>query len=196
MQGRPLKIRRLLLLPAVITVLGIVDLTGSSAPHLTAKDIVFLVIGVALSIALGAARGASIELYPSNGELWQRYRPATVVLWVALIVVKIILLVIASAAGATAGGGTSSLLLTLGISLLAEAAVVIPRAQSTGVPFATDRRNSPQGPAQPGPQDRDQPVPAPRPAYDVRERRHEHHEHHDHDHHDHHHDHHGLTSSS
>src|ERR1700722_2536320 len=126
MQGRPLKIRRLLLLPAVITVLGIVDLTGSSAPHLTGKDIIFLVVSVALSIALGAARGASIELYPSNGELWQRYRPSTVVLWVALIVVKIVLLVIASAAGATAGGGTSSLLLTLGISLLSEAAVVIP----------------------------------------------------------------------
>jgi hypothetical protein len=74
--------------------------------------------------------------------------------------------------------------------------VVIPRAQSTGVPFATHCRNSPQGPAQPGPHDRDQTAPVPGPAYDVRESRHEHHEHHDHDDHDHHHDYHGLTGSS
>jgi hypothetical protein len=109
MQGRPLKVRRLLL-PAVLTVLGILDLTGSPAPHLTPKDITFLVVSVALSLVLGGARGATLELYPRDGELWQRYRPVTVVLWVALIAVKIVLLVIASAAGATAGGGATSLL--------------------------------------------------------------------------------------
>ena len=36
-------------------------------------------------------------------------------------------------AGASEGGGTNSLLLTLGVSLLAEAAIVAPRALGTGV---------------------------------------------------------------
>jgi len=145
MQGRPLKLRRMLVLPVVLTVLGITDLTGSSAPHLTPKDITFLLISVALSVVLGAARGVTIELYPQQGELWQRYRGITVGLWIALIAAKLILIAIASAAGASAGGGTSSLLLTLGVSLLAEAAIVGPRARSTGLPFATGRRDSQGG---------------------------------------------------
>jgi hypothetical protein len=145
MKGQPLKVRRLLVLPVVLTVLGITDLTGSSAPHLTAKDIGFLATGAAISAVLGAARGATIVIYPQAGELWQRYRPVTVGLWITLIATKLILMVIAGAAHASAGGGTSSLLLTLGISLLAEAAIVGPRALSTGLPFATDHEDSASG---------------------------------------------------
>jgi hypothetical protein len=142
MQGKPLKVKRLLVLPAVLTVLGITDLTGASAPHLNPTDIAFLVVSVAISAVLGAARGATIELYPNQGELWQRYRPSTVGLWVALIVTKLIVAVVASASGASAGGGTNSLLLSLGVSLLAEAAIVAPRALSTGLPFASGAKTS------------------------------------------------------
>ena len=145
MKGQPLKAKRLLVLPAVLTVLGITDLTGSSAPHLTPKDIAFLVVGAGISAVLGAARGATIELYPQGGELWQRYRPVTVGLWITLIAAKLIVMVIAGAARASAGGGTSSLLLTLGVSLLAEAAIVGPRALSTGLPFATDHQDPGSG---------------------------------------------------
>ena len=142
MKGQPLKLKRLLVLPVILMVLGITDLTGSSAPHLSPKDIAFLVVGAVISAVLGAARGATIELYPQQGELWQRYRRITVGLWITLIAAKLIVLVIASAAGASAGGGTSSLLLCLGVSLLAEAAIVGPRARSTGLPFATDHEDS------------------------------------------------------
>lgn len=141
MKGQPLKTKRLLVLPAVLTVLGITDLTGSSAPHLTPKDIGFLVASAAVSAILGAARGATIVIYPHDGELWQRYRPVTVVLWISLIAAKLALIAVAAAAGASAGGGTSSLLLTLGISLLAEAAIVGPRALSTGLPFAASHHH-------------------------------------------------------
>jgi hypothetical protein len=204
MQGRPLKLRRMLVLPAVLVVLGIVDLTGSSAPHLTSKDIAFLVISVVLSVVLGAARGATIELYPQQGELWQRYRRSTVALWIALIAAKLILIGIASAAGASAGSGTSTLLLTLGVSLLAEAAIVAPRAASTGLPLAAGRRDSDgrrSGPSRPSaptgvpaPAERtdwSQNVPSLVPADDDYRR----HDRHRHDH-DHHHNHHGLTGPS
>jgi hypothetical protein len=141
-QGRPLTVRRMLILPAVLAVIGITDLTGSSAPHLTSKDIVFLLTSVALSAVLGAARGTTIELYPEGGELWQRYRRNTVLLWILLIASKLVLAGVASAAGASAGAGTNGLLLSLGVSLLAEAAIVGPRALSTGLPFATNRQRS------------------------------------------------------
>jgi hypothetical protein len=139
-QGRPLKARRMIILPAALAFIGITDLTGSNATHLTSKDIAFLVVSIAISAALGAARGATIELYPKGGELWQRYKRNTIVLWILLIGSKLVLAGIASSAGASAGGGTNSLLLSLGVSLLAEAAIVGPRALSTGVPFATNHQ--------------------------------------------------------
>lgn len=189
MKGQPLKAKRLLVLPVVLTVLGITDLTGSSAPHLTPKDIGFLAAGVGISAALGAARGATIELYPQGGELWQRYRPVTVGLWITLIAAKLILLVIAGAAHASAGGGTSSLLLALGVSLLAEAAIVVTRARSTGLPLAKQRpagRSVDEGTQHAQGTDWGYEVPLPVPADDDAGYRH----------HDHHHNHHGLTGPS
>jgi hypothetical protein len=140
-------------LPLVLTVLGITDFTGSGAPHLTPNHVAFLVASAVISVVLGAARGATIELYPQQGELWQRYRGNTVALWIGLIASKLVLALIASAAGASAGGGTDSLLLSLGVSLLAEAAIVAPRALSTGLPFATDHDGESDG-------DRSGPAPA------------------------------------
>jgi hypothetical protein len=149
-RGQPLKAKRLLVLPAVLTVIGVSDLTGSSAPHLTPKALAFLVVTVAISAVFGAARGATIKLYPRHGELWQRYRPNTVALWIVLVATKLVLTVIAGAAGASAGGGTKTLLLSLGVSLLAEAAIVALRALSTGLPFATDHNTSDDGRPDPG----------------------------------------------
>jgi hypothetical protein len=142
MKGQPLTVKKLAVLPAVLLVMGISDLTGSSAPHLTGKDIGFLAVSAGISAVLGAARGATIELYPSQGELWQRYRPVTAGLWLALIAAKLIVTVIAGAAGASVGGGTSTLLLSLGVSMLSEAAIVAPRALSTGLPFAASSKKS------------------------------------------------------
>jgi hypothetical protein len=141
-QGQPLKAKRLVVLPLLLTVIGIVDLTGASAPHLTATDIAFLVASVAISAFLGAVRGATIELYPEAGELWQRYRRSTVGLWIVLIASKLVVMAIAHGAGASAGAGTDSLLLSLGVSLLGESAIVAPRAHSSGLPFATDHKES------------------------------------------------------
>jgi hypothetical protein len=126
-----------LVLPLLFIVIGVADLTSSTAPHLKTAAIAFLVAGAVISILLGAARGTTIELYPKDGQLWQRYRRSTVMLWIALIAAKIVLTVIAHGAGGAAGAGTNSLLIAFGLSLLAEAAVVAPRALSTGLPFAT-----------------------------------------------------------
>jgi Protein of unknown function (DUF1453) len=134
MQGEPLQAKRLMVLPVAFIVLGIGDLTAKST-H-TATDVGFLVAGVVLSAGLGAARGRTTELFSRDGELWLRYRPVTVALWLALIAVKVLLAGIASAAGASAAAGTNGLLLALGVSLAAEAIVVGPRALASGVPFA------------------------------------------------------------
>jgi hypothetical protein len=141
-KGQPLRSKRLLVLPVILTIIGITDLSGSSAPHLTPKDVAFVAVSVIISVALGAARGATIELYPQQGELWQRYRSSTVGLWIAIILIRVVLVGVASAAHASPGAGTDTLLLALGASLLAEAAVVGPRALSTGLPFAADEKGA------------------------------------------------------
>ena len=142
LRGQPLNARRLLVLPVVLTVIGVADLTGSSAPRLSGTDVGFLAASVAISVLLGAARGATIELYPNGGELCQRYRPVSVAAWVTLVAAKLVLAGIASVAGASAGGGTHGLLLSLGASLIAEAAVVGPRALSSGLPNDRDPRDA------------------------------------------------------
>jgi hypothetical protein len=142
LRGQPLNARRLLVLPVVLTVIGVADLTGSSAPRLSRTDVGFLAAGVAISVVLGVARGATIDLYPNGGELWQRYRPVTVVAWVTLVAAKLALAGTASVASASPGAGTHGLLLSLGASLIAEAAVVGPRALSTGLPFARDPKDA------------------------------------------------------
>ena len=142
MRGQPLNARRLLVLPVVLTVVGAADLTGSSAPRLSGTDVGFLTAGVAISVLLGAARGATIELYPNGGELWQRYRPVTVVVWVTLVAAKLVLAGIAFVAGASAGGGTHGLLLSVGASLIAEAAVVGARALSSGLANGCDQKDA------------------------------------------------------
>lgn len=137
MRGEPLQAKRLLALPLVFTVLGIVELTGSGAPRLHSESLVFLVAGSLLSVVLGAARGATIELFSRQGHLWQRYRGTTIALWGALIASKLVLALVAHLAGAP---NTTDLTLSLGLSLAGEAALVAPRALSSGVPFAPDRK--------------------------------------------------------
>jgi hypothetical protein len=154
MQGQPLKAKRLIVLPALYLVLGVGDLKG----HETAGDIAFLAVGLGLSVILGAARGSTIELSVRDGALWQRYRGITVGLWLTLIASKVVLAAIAHVAGAAGGAGTNGLLFSLGLSLLAESAVVGLRALSTGVPFAQDEDEDKPGDRRPS-----RPLPPPAP---------------------------------
>lgn len=142
LKGEPVQTRRLLVLPAVFTVLGVLDLTKSGAPHLSSADVAFLAAGAAISLGLGAARGATIELFPRGGYLYQRYRKTTVALWAVLIAAKLGLDLAAHLAGAGAAAGTDGLMLSLGVSLLGESALVAPRAMATGVPFAPDPKRN------------------------------------------------------
>jgi hypothetical protein len=100
--------------------------------------VAFLAVEVLLALALGAARGATIQIYVRAGHLWQRYRWSTLAMWVAAILVRVGLVAAGSAAGLHLP--VQSLFVMLGANLLAEAATVTYRATRTGVPFAPGRR--------------------------------------------------------
>jgi hypothetical protein len=139
-RGQQVKLRRTAMMPLVLAVIGGVDV-ARAVPHLTSVDLAYLVVSGLVVLALGALRGTSVHLYERNGFLWLRYRPTSLAWWVAAIAARIGLMVAASAMGVTAGLSTSSILLAAGLNLCGEAAVVVLRGMSSGVPFAADDRS-------------------------------------------------------
>ncbi|MCU1491984.1 MAG: hypothetical protein JWM85_3389 [Acidimicrobiaceae bacterium] len=135
-RGEPLLAKRVLILPVILTIAGIVNLT--KVHGVTGKDIVFVVVGGIIALSLGTARGASIERFEKSGYLWQRYRKPTIVLWTVLVAVRVILAGIAHVAHAPLAAGSQTLLFGLGLSLTGEALIVGSRALSSGAPFAPD----------------------------------------------------------
>ncbi|GAA5169598.1 MULTISPECIES: DUF1453 domain-containing protein [Amycolatopsis] len=125
--GEPAEAKRLLVLPAILVVVGITDLAKEvHSPAVWA----FTVASGLLSVAIGVARGASIRVFQRDGIAFLRYTAVTVVLLVATVVAKfganvLFGLVDRQAAGAVPG---NSLMLTLGLSLLAEGVIVLAKA--------------------------------------------------------------------
>jgi hypothetical protein len=128
--GEPAEAKRMLILPTVLTVIGVTDL--KNLPH-SGTALVFLAGTVLISAVLGALRGASIKLSRRTGLVFMRYTAVTVGLWVANIAVKFggnLLLGGIDKSGAAALGDT--VLLTVGIGMLLEGVVVLGRALRSG----------------------------------------------------------------
>jgi hypothetical protein len=136
MSGEPLQAKRLLILPLAATVWGVYEV---GKHHLTTLDMTLLVAEAAVAVALGLARGYTIKVYECQGHLWYRYRPLTLVVWVATALIRVGMGFGGHLLGSTLTP-TASLLMMLGASFLGEAAVVGARAMRSGVPFAPDRR--------------------------------------------------------
>jgi hypothetical protein len=131
--GEPLEGRRLVVLPLVLTIVGISQLTRL---HATPLDVTVLVVEGVLAVVLGALRGLTVQVYARGGHLWYRYRPLTVVVWVGSLLLRVGQTAAGHAVGADSNVLGAALLGVLGLSLLAEALVVGKRALGTGVPFA------------------------------------------------------------
>jgi hypothetical protein len=130
--GQPVNIRRLLVLPGVLTAMGLLQLSGAVTAGLRPQDLGLLAVGLAAAAGLGVARGATVTVAVRDGRPWLRYRAVTLVLWAATIAVRVGLTVLAHAAGATVAGSGPALLLSAGATLLAEGAVVAHRALQPG----------------------------------------------------------------
>ena len=128
--GEPAQAKRMLILPAVLTVVGLSVVAGQST---TPRAVLFLVVTVAISIALGALRGASVRISQRDGVAFIRYTWVTLVLWVVNLAVKFGANVVFGAVDAKdASTVGNSLLLTIGSGILAEGLVALYRALSAG----------------------------------------------------------------
>jgi hypothetical protein len=137
-QGQPLRGRRTVLLPAILTVIGFVNLRSGGA-HLSGADITSLVIGAAGSAVIGLALGAVTRLESRGGYLWAQLPLRGLWLWAALVAWRVLVILLASGLHANIAASSATLLFSLGINRLAQAAVIVMRATRMGVPFAPEK---------------------------------------------------------
>jgi hypothetical protein len=136
--GGALRGKRVVVLPAVLIVIGIIDISGQKS-NLDATDIVLLVVSAAIAIATGAGLGAMTRLERRGGHLWAQLPKRGLWLWVGLIISRLAISGIAHASGADVAAGTTAILLVLGLNRAAQALVVVPRAIAAGIPFAPEK---------------------------------------------------------
>ena len=135
-KGEPLRGKRAVLLPAVLTAIGYSDLHIGSA-HFSHADLVCLAVGLSASVLIGLGFGAVMRLENRGGHLWAQLPVAGLWLWAAMFASRIAVFGLATALHSHVA--TSSLLLSLGVNRLAQAAVIVPRAMAMGVPFAPEK---------------------------------------------------------
>jgi len=137
--GQLLRGKRLVVLPAVVTVIGFLDLRGH---HLGSADIGWLTVGAAGSLLIGLAFGLITRLESRGGVLWGKLPPRGLWLWVALVAWRVLIMVLAARTGAHVAASTTPLLFTLGLNRLGQAAVIVARAMLAGIPFAPEKDGS------------------------------------------------------
>jgi len=141
-RGEALRGKRAVLLPAILTVIGFTNLHASNGAHLQRADIVCIVIGSIGSALIGLAFGAITRLESRGGYLWAQLPVWGLWLWGAMFAWRAVSYVLAVSMHAHVAASSSTLLFSLGLNRLAQAAVVVPRAMSMGVPFAPEKDGS------------------------------------------------------
>jgi hypothetical protein len=139
LMGEPLRGKRAVLLPAILTVVGITDLHGNGGAHLRSADILCLVIGAAGSVVIGLGFGAITRLESRDGYLWAQLPKFGLWLWGALFGWRGMMVLLATMTHAHIAASSSTMLFSLGLNRLASAAVIVPRAMSAGIPFAPEK---------------------------------------------------------
>jgi hypothetical protein len=143
--GEPLRVKRLVGLPAALTVIGVIDLVESKAPGPTRTDLVLIGAGCAINAAIGIGQGRLMRLESRDGYLWGQMPRSVLWWWAAKIASGVALDGIGHALGAGLAVTSAVMLLRLGINRVAQAAVVAPRAFATGIPFAPEPGESGAG---------------------------------------------------
>ena len=116
----------LVIVPVVLAYFGITTTAGKTWSN--SADLLLIVLGAAISIALGIPRGATIRVWAADdGRWWRQGSKATLALWGALFVARAGLYVTAQASGHQAASGVGPLLFALALSFAAQNVVIALR---------------------------------------------------------------------
>jgi hypothetical protein len=136
--GEPIRAKRLIILPGVLTLIGVVDLAKHTV-HSSDCDILLIAIGAAISAVIGLAQGRALRLEARDGSLWGRLPRQGLWLWLLLYASRGALVGLAHVTGAHVAAGGQSELLVLGVNRLGQAAIVAWRGAAAGIPFAPEK---------------------------------------------------------
>ncbi|HEX6343942.1 DUF1453 domain-containing protein [Umezawaea sp.] len=127
--GEPVDLRDLVVPPLVLLGVGV---HGLLEVDLGAVDVLWLVVGSLVGLAMGVLRGSSVRLATRDGVPWQRCTARTFAYWGLSAAVNL-------AVGFAASHYTDArpITLSIGVGLLGEAVPVGLRALRAGAPTAT-----------------------------------------------------------
>ncbi|MFB6435919.1 DUF1453 domain-containing protein [Streptomyces sp. NPDC056411] len=135
MIGEPVNAKDLFVAPAVLTGIGVLTLLKKT--DLTGTDLAWVIAGTAFGAALGALRGATVQLVDKGGFLWQRYTGRTFLAVIGTLALTAGFSVLALKMGMHENA--RPLQLSLGVSFLGESLMVGRRGMTSGIPFAPAR---------------------------------------------------------
>ena len=119
--------KKLFLLPVIVGIIGLQEVSHAKP---NAVAIAVIGVGAAISLGLGLLRGKFDRVTLVNGSPFMRWSTASIAVLVVNVLAKLALDAGGVAAGGTRPALTSSILLSVGLTLLGEAAVVWFRSQS------------------------------------------------------------------
>ncbi|MFD6176826.1 MULTISPECIES: hypothetical protein [unclassified Isoptericola] len=132
LRARPARTRRLLTGPLVVLVVGaflLVPWLALPSPGGAGATVAVAAADLALTVGLGVARAATVQLSPgTDGVVQYRYTAATVVLWAVSVALRFELADLGARLGASPAVTEGSVLLALGLALLTQNVVVARRA--------------------------------------------------------------------
>jgi hypothetical protein len=136
-------IKKLFVLPVIVGAIGLENISHAK-PNAIALGAI--VVGSALSLGLGALRGRFDRLSIVNGAPYMAWTAGSVVILLVNVLLKLVLDVGGVAVGGTKAALAGSIVLSLGLTLLGEAAIIWARARSltTGGALEAQYRGSVQ----------------------------------------------------
>ncbi|WP_432144070.1 DUF1453 domain-containing protein [Streptomyces sp. bgisy084] len=135
MHGEPVNAKDLFVAPAILIGIGILSLAKKT--DLTGTDLTWIITGALLGAALGALRGATIQLVDKGGVLWQRYTGRTFLTVIGTLAITAGFSLLAVKMGMHENA--RSIQLSIGLSFLGESLMVGRRGMASGIPFAPTR---------------------------------------------------------
>ena len=127
MSGVSLNPRRLILLPGLMAVFAIQQLSRQTLT-LDVSTIAFLVASLAVSLLAGIWRGTTFRVWSEAGVVMTKGTAATLIAWGVLIAIRIPLAAASQAAKFAQGVVIGELLLALAVTFAAQNAVIWLRA--------------------------------------------------------------------
>lgn len=127
MSRQPLRPRRLVLLPAILGLFALQQLSRQRLPT-DISTVAFLVVNVGVSLVLGLWRGTTFRVWSDAGIVFTKGTVATLVSWAVLIAIRIPFAFASHALTFPQGLVIGELLLALAITFAAQNAVLWARA--------------------------------------------------------------------